>query len=126
MAKRDEPANQPVPRWLAWSRALQGIAQAGLTYSRDGYDLERFRHVRRVAAEIAAAGSGDEPEAVEGFFASERGYPTPKLDVRAAVVIDDLILLVQERDDGGWSLPGGCAVKRKYPERPAVKGRRSL
>jgi ADP-ribose pyrophosphatase YjhB (NUDIX family) len=62
-----------------------------------------------VAAEIAAAGTGADPDAIERFFTSERGYPTPKVDVRAAVIVEDRILLVRERDDRGWALPGGWA-----------------
>lgn len=62
-----------------------------------------------MAAEIAASGTGTDPYVIERFFASERGYPTPKVDVRAAVIADQRILLVRERDDGGWSLPGGWA-----------------
>jgi ADP-ribose pyrophosphatase YjhB (NUDIX family) len=90
-------------------RALQSIAQAGLTYGRDPYDIERYRDVRRIAAEIAGAASGGDAERIEAFFASQRGYPTPKIDVRAAVIVRGRILLVQERDDGCWSMPGGWA-----------------
>ena len=110
MVPPSEPADRGViPRWLEWTRRLQSIAQAGLTHARDPYDLERYRDVRRVAAEIAATGSESNADAILGFFASERGYPTPKVDVRAAVIVDDGILLVKERDDGRWALPGGWA-----------------
>lgn len=98
-----------VPRWLDWTRRLQSVAQAGLTYSQNPYDLERYGDVRRVAAEIAAAGSEGDVDAILAFFASERGYPTPKVDVRAAVIVEGRILLVKERDDGGWTVPGGWA-----------------
>lgn len=110
MAVRSElPRTRAVPRWLTWARRLQSVAQAGLTYAQDDYDLERYEEVRRVAVEIAAAGSAGDAEKIAGFFASERGYPTPKVDVRAAVIVEDRILLVQERDDRGWALPGGWA-----------------
>ena len=72
------------PPWLAWVQTLQSIAQAGLTYAEDPYDIARYRQVRHLAAEIAAAQSGGRGEAIEDLFASARGYPTPKLDVRAA------------------------------------------
>lgn len=97
------------PPWLEWVRRLQAIAQTGLTYSRDPFDLERYRDVRRIAAEIAAGHSNGEVAAIEGLFASAAGYPTPKIDVRAALIVKDRILLVRERDDGGWTLPGGWA-----------------
>lgn len=98
-----------VPRWLEWVRRLQSIAQAGVTYARDPYDLERYRQVASIAAEIAAEHSTEDASLIGRFFASEHGYPTPKIDVRAAVVVDGRILLVQERDDGRWSMPGGWA-----------------
>jgi ADP-ribose pyrophosphatase YjhB (NUDIX family) len=115
------PERSNPPDWLRWSRALQGIAQAGLTYAQDPYDLERYRDVRRVAAEIAAHGSGGDIEQITGFFASERGYPTPKIDVRAAVIADERILLVQERDDGGWTMPGGWADVGESAAEAAVR-----
>jgi ADP-ribose pyrophosphatase YjhB (NUDIX family) len=108
-ANPQPPGPSDPPDWLRWARALQSIAQAGLTYAQDPFDRERYRDVRRVAAEIAARGSSGEVEQIAGFFASNRGYPTPKIDVRAAIICDRRILLVQERDDGGWTMPGGWA-----------------
>lgn len=109
------------PEWLAWVRELQGVAQAGLTYSRDPYDRERFEQVRGVAAAMAAAATGGDHQAIEGFFAAERGYPTPKIDVRAAVIDRSRILLVRERDDGTWSLPGGWADVGESPAAAAER-----
>lgn len=109
MATPTELPGRRVPRWLGWVRRLESIAQAGLTYAHDRYDIERYEEVRRVAADIAAAGSSGDAEKIAAFFAAERGYPTPKIDVRAAVIVDERILLVQERDDRRWALPGGWA-----------------
>lgn len=109
------------PEWLRWARALQGVAQAGLTYAADPYDRERYREVRRIAAEIAARGSDGDAERIAGFFASERGYPTPKVDVRAAVIDENRILLVRERDDGGWTMPGGWADVGESAAEAAVR-----
>jgi len=106
--RRPAPA-AAAPPWLGWVQALQSIAQAGLTYAEDPYDIARYRQVRHLAAEIAAGQTGGRGEAIEDLFAAARGYPTPKLDVRAAVIVEGRILLVEERDGGGWSLPGGWA-----------------
>jgi ADP-ribose pyrophosphatase YjhB (NUDIX family) len=97
------------PPWLEWARRLQSAAQAGLAFTCNPYDAERYREVRRVAAEIAAARSGGDADTIERFFSAERGYPTPKIDVRGALIVDNTILLVKERDDGGWTMPGGWA-----------------
>lgn len=110
MAHVAEPQRAPdEPPWLEWVRRLQAVAQAGLTYSQDPFDVERYRDVRRIAAEIAAGHSTVELGAIEELFASAQGYPTPKIDVRAVVIVDARILLVRERDDARWALPGGWA-----------------
>lgn len=101
------------PRWLVWAKALQAISQTGLTYAGDKFDVERYEAVRRIAAEIMAAGGGDAADtAVEpilDFFRGQSGYATPKVDVRGAVFRGDRILLVREETDGRWALPGGWA-----------------
>ena len=97
-------------RWLAWAVELQSLAQAGLTYGKDGFDLERYARIREISAEILAHMTELPVEKVTGLFCNETGYQTPKLDTRAAVFQDGKILLVRERD-GRWALPGGwCDV----------------
>ncbi|HWQ11336.1 MAG TPA: NUDIX hydrolase N-terminal domain-containing protein, partial [Roseiflexaceae bacterium] len=105
------------PKWIAWARRLQAIAQTGLTFTRDRYDAERYEEVRAIAAEIAAAQSGAELAMVRALFAHDAGYTTPKVDVRAAIFRDDAILLVRERADGLWTLPGGWADPGDSPAR---------
>jgi ADP-ribose pyrophosphatase YjhB (NUDIX family) len=43
------------------------------------------------------------------------------VDVRAAVFRDDQVLLVREREDGGWTLPGGWADVGESPGIAAVR-----
>ena len=92
--------------WLRWAVELQSIAQAGLTYGRDCYDLERYARLREIAAEMLVRPSGLPLERVKDLFCNESGYQTPKLDSRAAIFREDKVLLVRE-NDGRWSLPGG-------------------
>jgi len=96
-------------RWLDVVQRLRRIAEAGLAYSENPYDLERYAELTRLAAEIAAAGLDDSVEKIEGILRLERGYPTPKVDVRAVVPRAGKILLVKEASDGRWALPGGWA-----------------
>jgi ADP-ribose pyrophosphatase YjhB (NUDIX family) len=110
-----------LPDWLGWARRLQAIAQTGLYYSNDVFDRERFEEVRRLAAEIAAAQSGGSPELINTLFATETGYITPKIDVRGAVFNAGKILLVREKADGGWTLPGGWADPGSSPAEMAVR-----
>lgn len=93
-------------RWLDWAVELQSLAQVGLTYSKDAYDIERFERIREISAEMVAHKSEIPIDKVKNLFCNEAGYQTPKLDTRAAVFKDGKILLVRE-NNGKWSLPGG-------------------
>ncbi|MDA3977432.1 NUDIX hydrolase N-terminal domain-containing protein [Gallibacterium sp. AGMB14963] len=93
-------------KWLSWAIELQSLAQAGLAYGKDNYDLERYQRIREISAEIIAYQADIPFTKVMDLFCNEIGYQTPKLDTRAAIFQDDKILLVRE-NDGNWSLPGG-------------------
>jgi ADP-ribose pyrophosphatase YjhB (NUDIX family) len=88
---------------------MQAIAQDGLTYTKDDYDLGRYEQLRGLAAEILAAYSTGTLEEANDLLALETGPATPKVDVRAAVFRKGQVLLVKEPGEGGWSLPGGWA-----------------
>ena len=92
-------------QWLSWASELQSLAQAGLYYGRDKFDLERYARIREIAAEMVARQADLPLEQVRGWFCNETGYQTPKLATRAAVFQGDRILLVKEPK--GWALPGG-------------------
>ncbi len=97
-------------KWLDFAIRIQSIAQAGLQYGKDQYDKERYEELRKIAAEMIAEKTDITVEKVYDLFCNETGYQTPKVDTRAAVFIDDKILLVHE-NNGTWSLPGGwCDV----------------
>lgn len=98
-----------VPQWLAWAREIAALAQSGRAYARDDYDRERYDRLLGLAAEITAAHTTLSPDFLLADFREQAGYATPKIDVRGAVVRDGKILLVQERSDGRWCLPGGWA-----------------
>ena len=105
------------PQWLRWARALRALAQAGLSYCENPFDLERYEAIRDIAAEMMVAGTDDiELAPVQTLFAEQVGYETPKVDVRGVVFQDDKLLLVQELSDGGrWTLPGGWADVNEPP-----------
>ncbi|AXG37961.1 NUDIX domain-containing protein [Enterococcus gilvus] len=91
---------------LDWAIEIQALAQAGLTYTKDPFDQERFERLRTIATEMLSVQSPIPIPHLRQLFAEEVGYPTPKLDTRAAIFSDNKILLVQEKN-GLWSLPGG-------------------
>ena len=45
-------------KWLDWAVELQALAQAGLFYSKDIYDIERFQRIREISAEMLVSPSG--------------------------------------------------------------------
>jgi ADP-ribose pyrophosphatase YjhB (NUDIX family) len=94
-------------QWLEWAQKLQAIAQTGLTYRNNPFDSDRYDQILQIAAEIMATGANEDPTHVLDLFTQESGHATPKVEVRGAVFQDDKLLLVQERDDGLWTLPGG-------------------
>ena len=103
------------PNWLLWARELQAIAQTGLTFAGDRYDLERYQRLRAIAVAMMAAGSGTAAERISELFEQDLGYPTPKVDVRGAVFHQQRILLVREISDGFWTLPGGWGDVNQSP-----------
>ena len=105
------------PQWLTWAQSLQSIAQAGLTYAQNPFDLERYAALRDLAAEIVAHQAEVDPTQMHEIFLHEAGYPTPKVDVRGVVIQDGQILLVKELSDGGWTLPGGWVDVNEPPSR---------
>lgn len=109
------------PKWLEWTKQLQAIAQVGLTYSKDVYDLERFEEIRKISVEIMSSYTGLNEEKIKDLFANETGYATPKVDIRAVVFKENKILMVREKADGDWSLPGGWGDIGLTPSEVAIK-----
>src|SRR5262245_7453641 len=97
------------------------MAQIGLTFARDPYDVARYARLREIAAEMMAVRGALGREVLIDLFSSERGYATPKVDVRGVVFRDGRLLLVRETDDGGWSLPGGWADVNESPRESVVR-----
>jgi ADP-ribose pyrophosphatase YjhB (NUDIX family) len=117
----DEPRSAD-PQWLTWAKRIQAIAQTGRHFTRDHYDRERYDQLFEIAAEMMAAGAGmPDSEKLLDLFRQGYGYATPKVEVRGAVFREDEILLVREREDGGWTLPGGWADVGDSPSAMVVR-----
>jgi len=96
------------PKWLKWAQEIQAIAQSGTQYTQNPFDVQRFKELSRIAAEIMAVQTDADIGEVMPIFEAQSGYATPKLDVRGVIFKDDKILLVREiADNGNWTLPGG-------------------
>lgn len=101
---------------------LRGIAQTGLEFSEVVFDRERYERVLSLAVRLGAA--VDErgiDELREVYRAADEGYVTPKIDVRMAIFREDRVLLVQERADALWALPGGFVDIGDSPSGAAIR-----
>jgi len=111
-----------IPNWLLWARELQASAQSGLAYAESPYDRERYKNLQALAARMMAEGSGEPAGLVEGVFARQQGYATPKVDVRGAIFRGREVLLVSEKIDGGrWTMPGGFADVNDTPSAAVIR-----
>lgn len=84
--------------WLDWAKELQFLAQAGITYTKDRYDMERFERIKEISAEMISYKSEIPLDKVKNLFCNEVGFQTPKLDTRAAIFEENKILLVKEKN----------------------------
>ncbi len=107
--------------WLNIAKRLEAIAQIGLTYSQDDYDTERYHEIRDISHQIFNHYTDTPLEKIQNLFSRENGYPTPKVDVRGVIFQDKKILLVKEKLDGMWALPGGWADIGYSPAEVVVK-----
>jgi ADP-ribose pyrophosphatase YjhB (NUDIX family) len=101
--------NHQTQKWIEWAQEIFSLSQAGLTYSQNEFDIARYQRLQELTAEMIASQSEITKESVLTSFSMQAGYITPKVDVRGAVVRDGKILLIQERADGKWAMPGGWA-----------------
>ena len=98
-----------LPRWLEWAREIQALAQTGYHYSENEYHRERYHRLAEIAAEMISEHSELAFDGLMNIFDRQIGYATPRVDVRGAVFKEGKLLLVRERQDGGWTMPGGWA-----------------
>ncbi len=92
---------------LQWARKVQAIAQNGLEFTQDPFDRERFEQLQELVSTILTSELNIAPGQLQGLWKGDEGYATPKVDVRGGVFEDGRVLLVRERSDGKWTLPGG-------------------
>ncbi len=108
-------------KWVEWGQRLQSIAQIGLTFCDNTFDIERYKQIQQIAAEMISDHTNQTPELILDYFNKETGYATPKVDTRGVVFKEDKILLVRERLDNKWTLPGGWADVCSSPSENVVR-----
>lgn len=107
--------------WLKLISELQALTQNGLAYSNNEFDTQRYLRLREIAADLASNYSKNTSEELNHLFSLEDSYATPKLDVRSFILQDNQLLLVKERSDGLWTLPGGFADINESPSEAVIR-----
>ncbi len=109
------------PRWLEWAREIQALAQTSDHYAENDYQRQRYARLLEIAAEIVSEHTNLEYPLLKETFNNPSGYTTPRVDVRGAVFQDGKLLLVRERMDNRWTLPGGWADVGDVPSEAAER-----
>lgn len=113
--------SRSIPKWLDWAREIQAIAQTGETYTLNEWQSQRYQRLMEISAEIISQHTNHPVESITESFKLQPGYATPKVDVRGAAFRDGKILLVREKMDGGWTMPGGWADVGDSPAQGAER-----
>jgi ADP-ribose pyrophosphatase YjhB (NUDIX family) len=107
--------DRQIPKWLAWAREIQALSQTGLHFSQDQFNTQRYTRLMEIAAEMVVRQTQLGKTEIIEDFSLQTGYTTPKVDVRGAVLQNGQILMVQERTDRKWCMPGGWADVGETP-----------
>lgn len=113
--------NSETFKWLGVAREIQQLAQTGAAFAETGYEKDRYKRLNEITAEIIEHHTDLEKESINKVLMEHPGYATPKIDVRAAVIKDGKILLVQESTDNCWAMPGGWADVGDIPSEVASR-----
>ncbi|MCE4566586.1 NUDIX hydrolase [Maribellus sp. CM-23] len=111
---------QTPQHWLTIAKKINSIAQTGLAFTKDKFDRERYTELLDLSIEILNNITDIDTGKLNFVFNRDIGYQTPKVGIRAVVFENEKILLVKEKMDGKWSLPGGYADTGMLPSEIAV------
>lgn len=104
------------------AKQLKALAETGLIYQDNLFDRERYTQIRDISIRMLAEITAKSVEQVEAFYEQVKDYPTPKVDIRGLVINEKgEVLLVREKIDGRWSIPGGWADIGMSPSETIVK-----
>lgn len=117
--KLKEPVGFPA-HWLEIAKQINSIAQTGLAFTKDKFDKERYEQLLLLSIKIINNITEVDIKKLDFIFNREIGYQTPKVGVRVVVVRNQKILLVKEKMDDKWCLPGGYADVGLTPSEIAV------
>lgn len=103
-------------------KRIQALAETGLEFNENSYDRERYTELHEISLQILSQMTDNPVEKIAAVISDKNGYKTPKVDVRAVVFNEkNQILLIQEKADNCWAMPGGWADVGYSPAEVAVK-----
>lgn len=103
-------------------KRLHALAEIGLEFSEIAYDQERYQEMRDISLEMLEKMTSVPVEQIIPVLEEKNGYRTPKVDIRAAVFNENnQILLIQEKADQLWAMPGGWTDISYSPAEVAEK-----
>ena len=114
-----------MPTLLDQARRLLAVAHTGLHYTKVEFERERYQEIAQIAADLISNSKHYSTQQILDTWRMEDGYTTPKLDVRGAMFRNTdqgaEVLLVRERMDGKWTVPGGFADVNEWPSLSVLK-----
>jgi len=103
-------------------KQIQALAEIGIHYSHNDFDLQRYQEMSDLCLATLSQMTDIPETELKVNMIEHDGYKTPKVDVRAVVFNENNeILMVREKIDGCWSLPGGWADIGYSPSEVAEK-----
>ncbi|MFD1411071.1 NUDIX hydrolase N-terminal domain-containing protein [Lapidilactobacillus gannanensis] len=90
-------------------RQMLALIQSGLHYTKEPFERDRYEKLEQILLEQMATTTNTKVADLTAALTQDQGYITPKVDVRALIVKNQQILMVQDKPTGEWSLPGGFA-----------------
>ncbi len=107
---------------IEYIKQIHSIAETGFHYSKNPFEVNRYKEISELCLDLLDKATLISREQIQIHLEERNGYKTPKVDIRAVVFNSDgKLLLVREKIDGKWSLPGGWADIGYSPSEMAIK-----
>lgn len=102
---------------------LRAIGQTGLNFSKDEYDIKRYKRLLELASMQYSELSDNKinKEEIYKAFLNDLAYATPKVGVEGILFKDDKLLLVKRVDNKKWCLPCGWSEINERPDESVVR-----
>ena len=107
---------------ITLAQRIRALSQTGLTYAQNGYEIERCNDLITISDRITSLVTGIDESEINACYTLVKEYTTPKVDIRAVIFNEkDEVLLVREKLDGRWAMPGGWSDVGFTPKEVVVK-----